>query len=157
MRHLLNLLISIYAVLVGLLYTLVIVISVIPFFLIHDYVITFFEWLIFSRLPEPKFIPAPEIEYYCGPFYAPYFIKKWMSKHHNMSCKLHDEGYNSQPTSRLEIDKLFLSNMLETVKQGKGTKFGAYSMYYLVRYVVGWPSWYLIKGYKALGGKLKSK
>jgi hypothetical protein len=94
------------------------------------------------------------MKYYCGPFYLPKFIRKVISKNFNLPCKFHDEQYNLQVSKRKDIDRDFLLDMMSLVEDGKGTSFGAYTMYYLVRYVIGWPSWYMIKLYRWMGFKL---
>jgi hypothetical protein len=77
--------------------------------------------------------------YYCGPFYFPSFLKKYLSKKYNYQCKIHDALYEEQLISRGFIDKVFLSSML-SIADTKLEKVTAYCYYIVVR-LFGWISW----------------
>jgi hypothetical protein len=51
-------------------------------------------------------------EYYCGPYYAPKWLKKFLSHIFNMPCKLHDQEYEKKNKARLLIDFIFLLDMM---------------------------------------------
>lgn len=54
---------------------------------------------------------------YCGPFWMPSFMRRWMSAKFNASCKIHDLDYESQKYTQQEADMRFIRNM---IKQCKG-------------------------------------
>jgi len=145
-----NLLIAIYEVLISAAWTIIVIVSILLSPIVGKHLIDISEKL-FNYFPEPKYIKRPKM--YCGPFYLPYFLRKIASRNFNMACKLHDERYNAQELSRKQIDKEFLLDMLH-ITEFKGSRFNAYLFYYLVRYVIGLPSWYIIKFLKLLGFKI---
>jgi uncharacterized protein VirK/YbjX len=74
----------------------------------------------------------PKKEYYCGPHRAPRILTRFLSKHFNPACRLHDINYNEKLLTQKESDKVFLKSMLELSKNNY-QKVLAYSMYAAVR------------------------
>lgn len=83
------------------------------------------------------------MRYWCGPFYFPNWLKKWLSKRFNYACCLHDTAYSEKNLDRKTVDKRFLQRMLR-VSQTRKDKIIAHVYYGLVR-VFGWISWKLAK------------
>ena len=51
-------------------------------------------------------------KHYCGPYWMPKFMRKWLSGKFNASCRLHDIHYEKMNYSRREADQIFLKNCL---------------------------------------------
>jgi hypothetical protein len=82
-------------------------------------------------------------KYYCGPFYFPKFLKKWLSKRFNYACYIHDIAYINKDRTRKSIDKEFLQLMLRVSSSTKDRVF-AHIFYVKVR-MFGWISWLIVK------------
>jgi len=82
--------------------------------------------------------------YYCGPFWMPVYLRKLLSKDFNRACWHHDQDYNTQPDSRIIIDKRFYDEMIVMTNGDKRLERKAKLYYNLVRFYA-WTSWYLIK------------
>ena len=77
---------------------------------------------------------------YCGPWYMPRFMRRFLSTRFNASCRLHDLDYHKKVMTRKEADDRFLAHML---RQADGKLVGivsAYVYYAMVR-MGGWFSW----------------
>lgn len=86
------------------------------------------------------------MKYYCGPFYFPSFVKKYLSRRFNSSCKIHDQDYKKRDASRKDIDAVFLNNMLDQSDNEKDKK-SAHRFYKIVR-IFGGISWFFHKTFK---------
>ena len=80
-----------------------------------------------------------EEDFYCGPFYFPKGLRKFLSHRFNLSCKWHDHLYRLKPSTRKHADMLFLKSML-SASQNRKEKAVAYIYYGFVR-MFGWISW----------------
>ena len=75
-------------------------------------------------------------EYYCGARWFPLWLRKWLSKYHNNSCKIHDQGYKKggSKETRLIVDTNFLINMIKEAPN----KVTLASIYYQTVRLFGW-------------------
>ena len=77
---------------------------------------------------------------YCGPFWMPTFMRKWLSKYFNASCKIHDLDYESKKYNRTQSDIRFLVHMLKQANGAKSLEAIAIAYYVFVR-IGGRISW----------------
>jgi len=76
------------------------------------------------------------VKYYCGAFWMPEWLKKFLSRHFNEACHLHDAAYHKKETTRLAADEKFLKVMIDS----SGSTYMA-MIYYLAARALGWISW----------------
>lgn len=60
---------------------------------------------------------TPERKDYCGPYWLPAFMRRFLSSKFNASCKIHDMDYESDKYTQQDADVRFIRNM---IKQCKG-------------------------------------
>jgi len=80
---------------------------------------------------------------FCGPAYAPKFLRLFLSLPFNAACRLHDIHYAKRMYPRLECDQIFSRNMIRLCKRKNLTNSKyilAHVYYYLVR-LFGWLSY----------------
>lgn len=77
---------------------------------------------------------------YCGPFWIPSWMRKFLSNRFNASCYIHDKDYISCKMTRLQADNRFLEHMLRQVKGKIFPTILAYCFYVMVR-IGGWISY----------------
>ncbi len=70
---------------------------------------------------------------YCGPYWAPKWFRRFLSKKFNASCKVHDLDYSSKGFSRGEADSRFLNHMNRQANSNLCWKLIAFIYYSLVR------------------------
>lgn len=79
-------------------------------------------------------------EYYCGPSWAPQWIRRIASSKFNASCRVHDLDYTTHRFTRTEADRRFLQHMLRQARGNLVWETLAVIYYLLVR-VFGALSW----------------
>jgi hypothetical protein len=50
---------------------------------------------------------------FCGPYWMPSFMRRFLSSKFNASCKIHDLDYESQKFSQREADIRFITHMIK--------------------------------------------
>ena len=50
---------------------------------------------------------------YCGPYWLPKFMRRFLSSKFNASCKIHDLDYDTQKFSQQEADIRFITHMIK--------------------------------------------
>lgn len=79
-------------------------------------------------------------KYYCGPYWAPRWLKKILSVHFNASCKIHDLDYASKQFTKEQADTRFLQFMNKQAGSNIILRIKAY-IYYLIVKKYGHDSW----------------
>ena len=64
-------------------------------------------------------MPTPERKDYCGPYWMPSFMRKWLSSKFNASCKIHDRDYE-KGIPQEKADFRFIQHLY---RQSKGRFF----------------------------------
>jgi hypothetical protein len=79
-------------------------------------------------------------KYYCGSWWTPKFIRRFLSIKFNASCKIHDLDYYSKEFEREEADTRFLLHMIRQSSKSFFFEILATFFYLFVR-MLGKLSW----------------